>query len=219
MGFYARRPWRLVGQLAFDISVLVWAIVWWLASRLVDEAIRAVAGPVGQAGQAASSMRDHFRAAAKQVGAVPAIGEQLRRPFDDAADSLGGLIASAGAQVASIERLASIVGWLVFLIPVAIMVAIWLPKRIRFFVRARATQRFIGSQTDLDLFALRAMATQPIQVLARISSDPVSDWRRGDSRVINRLAEVELKRVGLRPPPRAVLQPPTGQLGGHHDQA
>ena len=53
---------------------------------------------------------------------------------------------------------------------------------------------------DLDLFALRAMAAQPLYVLAEISDDPVHAWRSGDREVINKLAEVELKRDGLRLP-------------------
>ena len=66
----------------------------------------------------------------------------------------------------SLERLALVVGWLVFLIPVALVVALWLPRRIRFYRQAKASQRFLDSSADLDLFALRAMASQPLYVLA-----------------------------------------------------
>jgi hypothetical protein len=83
------------------------------------------------------------------------------------------LIDSANDQVVSIERLALIVGWLVFLIPVATVVAFWLPRRIRFYRQAHASQIFLDSLADLDLFALRAMAAQPLYVLAEISDDPV----------------------------------------------
>jgi hypothetical protein len=110
------------------------------------------------------------------------------------------LITSANEQVASIERLALIVGWLVFLIPATIVVAFWLPRRIRFYRQARASQIFLDALPDLDLFALRAMAAQPLYVLAEISDDPVKAWRSGDREVINKLAEVELKRDGLRLP-------------------
>lgn len=213
MGIYARRPWRLLGQLTADIAVVAWGIIWWFVGRFVDGAVRAVAVPARRTAETASSMGAEFRTAASQAGAVPVIGDQLRRPFDGAADSLGGLAASVLAQAASIERLATIVGWLVFIIPVAIVVAIWLPNRVRFFVRARAAQLFIDSAADLDLFALRAMATQPMQVLARISSDPVSAWRRGDTEVISQLAGVELKRVGLKPPPAADLRPSPPSVG------
>ncbi len=44
------------------------------------------------------------------------------------------------------------------------------------------------------------MTSQPMHVLARISDDPVAAWRRGDQQVIDALAEVELRRNGLRLP-------------------
>ena len=54
---------------------------------------------------------------------------------------------------------------------------------------------------DLDLFALRALSRQPMHRLARISDDPAGAWRRRDPAVVRRLAELELRTVGLKPPP------------------
>ena len=116
---------------------------------------------------------------------MPGVGEDLRQPFDAASVTLGNVITSANHQVESIERLALIAGWLVFLIPVALVVALWLPRRIRFYRQARASQPFLDSSADLDLFALRAMASQPLYVLAGISDDPVRAWRDGDRQVID----------------------------------
>jgi hypothetical protein len=145
-------------------------------------------------------LAENFREAAGEAAKVPVAGEQLRRPLDAASVTLGNLITSANQQVDSIERLALIVGWLVFLIPVTIVVAFWLPRRIRFYRQARASQVFLDTLADLDLFALRAMAAQPLYVLAEISDDPVTAWRSGDREVINKLAELELRRDGLRLP-------------------
>jgi hypothetical protein len=61
----------------------------------------------------------------------------------------------------------------------------------------------VDADADLDLFALRAMANQPLHVLARISSDPAGDWRRRDPAVVRALAAVELRSAGLRPPAAA----------------
>ena len=94
-----------------------------------------------------------------------------------------------------------LLGWLVFLIPVVLLLVLWLPARIRFFLRARAAQRFLDADADLDLFALRAMVVQPMHVIAKISDDPVAAWRRGDKEVIHALAAIELRRSGLVPPP------------------
>ena len=79
----------------------------------------------------------------------------------------------------------------------------WLVLRGRFVRRASAAQRFIDNAADLDLFALRAMAGQPMRKLAAISSDPTGAWRRGDEATIRSLALLELRDTGLRPPASA----------------
>jgi hypothetical protein len=71
---------------------------------------------------------------------------------------------------------------------------------VRFARRAGAARRLVDAAPHLDLFALRAMAHQPMHVLARISDDPAGAWRRGDRDVIRALATRELASVGLRPP-------------------
>ena len=63
-------------------------------------------------------------------------------------------------------------------------------------------QRFLDEGADLDLFALRAMAHQPLHVLARVDPDPAGAWRRGEPDVVDRLARLELRSAGLRPPGR-----------------
>ena len=200
MGIYAKRPAMMIGQLVGDGFVVLWAIGWAIVAIFVHRVIEVLATPARETARTAMRLAENFRQAAAEAAKVPVAGEQMRRPLDAAAGTLGNLIDSANDQVVSIERLALIVGWLVFLIPVATVIAFWLPRRIRFYRQARASQVFLDSLADLDLFALRAMAAQPLYVLAEISDDPVQAWRSGDREVINKLAEVELKRNGLQLP-------------------
>lgn len=202
MGFYARRPGRAVGQILVDLFIVGWAVLWWHVGQVVKSTVDAVAEPARAARTSTATLSDQVRQAADQVARVPYLGDDLRRPFDDAVRSLGDVVTSADQQIASIERAALVLGWTVFAIPVVVLVIIWLPARVRFFLRARASQRFIDAQPDLDLFALRAMVVQPMHVIARISDDPVSAWRRGDRDVIDALAGVELRRSGLKVPTR-----------------
>ena len=200
MGIYAKRPGRMIGQLFGDGFVLLWTVGWAIVGIFVHRVIEVLATPARETARTATLLAENFREAAAEAAKVPVAGEQLRRPLDAAAVTFGNLITSANDQVASIERLALIVGWLVFLIPVTIVVAFWLPRRIRFYRQARASQVFLDALPDLDLFALRAMAAQPLYVLAEISDDPVKAWRSGDRAVINQLAELELRRNGLHLP-------------------
>lgn len=202
MRIYAARRGQLAGQLAGDVAVLVWTLVWAVIGFVVDATVAGLAGPARDTARTARDLAGQLGDAATSAAQVPGLGEQLRRPFDAAAGSLGDLVATADRQAASIERLATVMGWLVFLIPVTTVLVVWLPRRVRFVRRAAAAQRFIDAQADLDLFALRAMANQPMHVLAAISDDPVRAWRAGDRRVIDALAEVELRQAGLSLPAR-----------------
>ena len=55
---------------------------------------------------------------------------------------------------------------------------------------------------DLEVFALRAIAHQPLHVLARVSDDPMTALRERDRAVIARLADLELRANGLTAPAR-----------------
>lgn len=55
---------------------------------------------------------------------------------------------------------------------VVILLLIWLPARLRFFLNARAVRQIPDAEADLDVIALRAMVTQPLRLIASISSDP-----------------------------------------------
>jgi hypothetical protein len=195
---YARRSWRLVAQLTSDIFVVIWAIAWGLLGTVVDGAVSAAAGPARETARAVRRVSADFQEAAAKAASVPGIGDQLRRPFEAAVQRLNAVADSADRQVVLIEHAALALGWLTFLVPVLIVTVAWLPRRIRFVQQARAAQQFLDAQADLDLFALRAMATQPMHVLARISDDPVGAWRSGDQGLIDALADLELRRSGLR---------------------
>jgi hypothetical protein len=200
-GWYAQRRGRMLGQLAADLFMVFWIVLWWSAGRFTQRTVDAIATPARTSGDAARRLADQVGQAAEQSGRIPAIGAELRKPFDAAVGSLQSVIDAADEQVAAIERAGLLLGWLVFLIPVVLLLVIWLPARIRFLLRARAAQRFLDAEADLDLFALRAMVVQPLHVIAKISDDPVAAWRRGDREIIHALAEIELRRSGLRPPP------------------
>lgn len=199
-GLYAEHRGRMLGQLAADLFMIGWIVVWALVGLATERTIDAIAAPLRTTRERAAQLADQVRQAAEQAGQLPGVGAELRKPFDGTADQVQGLIGSVEQQIAAIDRAATLLGWLVFSIPVVILLVIWLPARIRFVRRARASQHFIDAEADLDLFALRAMTSQPMHVIARISDDPVAAWRRGDRAVIDALAAVELRRSGLRPP-------------------
>ena len=90
------------------------------------------------------------------------------RQTDSSATSMAEQLRDAGGRLGE----APLVGLSVALIPILVAAAIHLPIRWRFVREATAGVRFIDAQEDLDLFALRALANQPVRVLAEVGLRP-----------------------------------------------
>ena len=201
MKLYADAEPRRLRQMLGDALLLVWILVWIEVGKAVHEATMLLARPGEEMTAAGNGLADKLRDASSVVGDTPLIGDELQSPFDGAGDAADQIAGAGAAQVDAVEQLATWLGWTVGLIPVLVMLAVYLPARWRFIRQATAGQRFIDAGEDLDLFALRALARQPMHRLARITDDPAGAWRRGDPEVVRKLAVLELKEAGLTPPP------------------
>lgn len=202
MRFYARFSWRLVRQVVGDLFVLAWVVAWWLTGRAVDQVIRVLAEPARRTQRLAGDLQQHSTEAAAQAERVPVVGEHLGKPFTEMAGTIGELARSAGEQVAQIEFVASVTGWVIFLIPALLLLVLYLPRRIAFATRARDVLALARTEGGGDLLALRALATQPVATLRAVSEDPVADWRAGDPVITERLADLELISAGVSRPRR-----------------
>lgn len=199
MKLYADRPGRRMAQLVVDLLFLLWLVVWVWVGGVVHDGTMELAGPARQTDESASAMASGLRDAGGRLDDVPLVGDEVAAPFDQAAEASDGIAAAGRSTVRAVERLAFWLGVSIALIPILVVTAFYLPPRLRFVREATAGARFIDAQEDLDLFALRALANQPMRVLARVSDDPAGAWRRRDAEVVHRLAELELREVGLKP--------------------
>jgi hypothetical protein len=200
MKLYADLPGRRTLQILADLAVVAWACLWAWAGRAVHDATMALAAPGHQLEDAGSGFREQMTTAGNSVGDLPLVGDRVAAPFRQASGA-GTTIEQAGTGlVDAVTNLANTLGWVTALVPITIVTLVWLALRGRFVRRATAAQRFVDDAADLDLFALRAMAGQPMRKLAAISPDPTGAWRRGDQAVIRALALLELRDSGLHPP-------------------
>ena len=200
MRFYADTSVRRTMQIVGDLAVVIWVWLWITVAGQVHDATLELATPGRKIDSSATDLAGRLRDAGESVSKVPLVGDDVRSPFDGAGSAASGLADAGQQQVAAVGTLATWLGWAVALIPILMLLWFYLPIRIRFVRRATAGQRYLDSGADLDLFALRAMSHQPLHVLATVSSDPAGAWRRGESDVIGRLARIELRAAGLRPP-------------------
>ena len=204
MKLYADLTGRRTLQMLSDVGVLAWVALWAWVGRAVHDATTRLAAPGYTLQGAGSGFRDQMARAGQSVSDVPLVGDSLAEPFQRAGGA-GTSIEQAGKDlVSAVDSLALLLGWVTALVPIVLVVFVWAVLRGRFIRRATAAQRFIDEAADLDLFALRAMARQPMSRLARVCDDPAGAWRRRDPETIRALAVLELRDSGLRPPPEAI---------------
>ncbi len=198
MAIYARKSSIFCRQFLSDIFVALWVLIWCLIARVVYRYIVACAAPFRSLSESSGDLAEDFTHSAQEIGQLPLLGQRLAGLLSNTHHSLIAMSEAADRYVVAIERTSWIAAILVAVIPVALVIAIWLPRRYRFIKESRALVRFVDEQPDLDLIALRGLAHLPMSTLAQISSDPVGRWRARDHLVIEALASAQLKQEGIR---------------------
>jgi len=198
MRWYAERPDRRARQVLADALVLTWTIIWiWFASKAFD-LVGQLAVPGRKLESGGTSLAGSLADAGQRAGDVPLIGGALSAPLN-AASQASNSVAGAGQDMQDAVR---DVAWLLAILVVLVMagsvVLVWLLLRVRYLRQAGAAARLRDANPDTDLFALRALVNQPLSTLVRVDPDPAAAWRSGDQPVIAKLADLELRRWGLR---------------------
>ncbi|WP_046780155.1 hypothetical protein [Streptomyces yangpuensis] len=201
MLLYAQTPARRNRQILADLIAVLLIAVAVRFALAVHEAIMLLAEPGRKVESSGDSLAAALDDAGETASRVPLVGDLLKTPFRSASDAGSGL-ADAG------ESLQDIVGQVAFLaalglivVPVAFVLLLWLPLRLRWIRRTAAIRRLLDAPGGADLLALRAL-TGPPGNLASIPAPPgglADAWRRGDRQAISALSEITLRRAGLRP--------------------
>ena len=204
MRLYADRPDHRARQLAADVGLLVWAVLWVLVARAVREAVLVLAEPGRALSDLGRSISDSMGSAAGVAEDVPVVGDELSTPFDALGDA-GGAVTGAGEGASdAVRTLAFVLAVVLVLLPVGWLFVRWLGWRRGWQREAAAADRLLRSGADglpdLELLAARAMATAPLPQLARLPAGTGAGWRAGDPAALHALAGLELRRLGLRAP-------------------
>ena len=202
MKLYADVPARFTAQLVGDVLFVCWVLAWVWIGNVVHDGTMDLAGPGHQIIASATGLSDSMRGAGDALGDLPVIGDGASAPFDQASEASASLADAGRTEVRAVERLAFWLGLSIALIPILVVGVLYLPRRARFVRDTVAAQRFVDGPADLEVFALRAIASQPLHVLARVSDDPMTALRERDRTVIARLADLELRANGLTAPAR-----------------
>lgn len=203
MRWYADAPLRRSRQVAADLFVLGWVVLWVVVGRWVHGLVMTLAAPADPLRSAGTGMESRMTDVADRVTGIPLVGDELQSPFAGAA-GVGTDLVSAGDHL---ESGVTTVAWLVSLLaagtPILLVVLLWLVLRWAWIQRARSLGRELDDPQSQELLALRALVHQRPRELQEVFDDPVAAWRSGDPADLRALADLELAEVGLRSRPSA----------------
>jgi hypothetical protein len=202
---YAEHPALRARQLAADLGMLAWIVLWGLVARAVHGAVLVLAEPGRAVEDLGRSLADQMSSASGVAEDVPLVGDELAVPFD-ALGEAGGAVGGAGRTTQ--DAVGTLAFWLavvLVVLPVGWLLLRWLPWRLRYAREAGAAARLLrsapGTAPDLEVLAARALATAPLPRLAGLPAGTGAGWRAGDPEAVRALAGLELRRLGLRLPP------------------
>jgi hypothetical protein len=198
MRIYVERPVVAIRQVAGDLLVVVWAYLWIRLGFWLHGLLEKLAVPGQQLENLGNNLADNLGGASKALDGVPLVGNGITAPLDKAADGARAVADAARQQQVFVHDLALVLPIGLSIVPLALILFVWLPLRVR-GIRRRATLAALrGSTAGRDLLALRALAGQPLAKLSKIHPDAASAWRRGDESAVDALAALELRHSGLK---------------------
>jgi hypothetical protein len=197
---YPERLPAVLRQLAADLVVLAWVLLWIRIAVWAHDLIEMLAAPGRQVERLAGTLSVNLDAAARAIDGIPLIGDGVTGPLGRAAGTAQ-TIADAGRQQQEwVHSSAYLVPAVLLIIPLGIVLLWWLPRRIRRIRATGVTARMRRSAAGLDALALRALAGRPLAAIEAAGPDIAEAWRRGDPGALAALSFLELRRAGLKAP-------------------
>ena len=196
---YADRLPTAVRQLLTDLLVVFWVYAWIRAGIWINDMVEKLGVPGQKLQEAGTGIAGNMSEIGGKVGRVPLVGDDLTGPFNKAADAANSLAEAGRQQQEVVDNLALTMALLIIAVPLALVLFVWLPLRLRWMRRAAVASKVRNEPAGQDLLALRALATRPLNELAKLGPDIAQSWRNGDAEAVQALAALELKDLGLKP--------------------
>jgi hypothetical protein len=183
-----------------DIVVAVWIAVWVVLGVVVWHDIGAQAQLADDVIKVGTAVKDTGKALGV-VGGLPLVGGQIG-DFADRIEGMGAEVEGSGISSRdAVRRSAVAAGLGIAVLPAALVLALYLPARLRWRRDVQTIAAALSSSSDDPAFreylARRAVAALSWDELRAVTPDPWGAIGRGDHRA---LADAELARLGLSRP-------------------
>jgi hypothetical protein len=199
MKVYAERPWRLTRQIVADVALAGWCLLWIWAAVTLYHYVQKLAVPGQKLESSGDRLAGNLSDAEHRVSDVPVIGKALAPPMGNAADAARGIADAGRSQQEAVGNLATVLGLITALVPVAIALTLWMLLRFVWIRTASAAAKIRRRPGGMELLAMRALANAPLRRLSAVDEDVLAGWRDREPDCVNYLARLELRRLGLRP--------------------
>jgi hypothetical protein len=196
---YADRLPTAIRQLLTDVLIVIWVYAWIRIGIWIHDMVLKLAVPGRKLENAGDGIAGNLADAGGKVGRVPLVGDQLTKPFNGAADAARSLADAGRQQQEIVGNVALVVALMAVAVPLALVLFLWLPLRLRWMRRAGVASAVRDEPAGRDLLALRALASRPLRQLTALGPDIAQAWRNGDAAAVDALAALELRDLGLRP--------------------
>lgn len=196
---YADRLPTAIRQLLTDLLVGFWVYAWIRAGIWINDMVEKLGVPGQKLQEAGTGIAGNLGDIGGKVGRVPLVGDELTAPFNSAAGAARSLAEAGRQQQEVVDNLALTMALLIIAVPLALVLFLWLPLRLRWMRRAAVAAKVRDEPAGQDLLALRALASRPLNELTKLGPDIAQSWRNGDAAAVRALAALELKDLGLKP--------------------
>ena len=181
----------------FDVLVVVWIVAWVLLGFLLGRAI----WDIGRLADPIISNADGLKHAAEglhRLGGIPLVGSAVNGVVNQVTGAADSAHAQALTVKTRIEQVGVVIGLLFALGPTLLVLLFYLPLRLPWRRDVEAIRRALAAGPDdpvlLRYLAERAVEGMRYDRLRELSDDPWRDMDRGETA---RLADAELRRLGL----------------------
>ena len=195
MKLYAETAGRRTRQIVLDSFVVVWALIWIAMGMVAHDVVASLAGPTRAVATNSDELARSLFDISDTIDEVPLVGGGLEEPFNTAGRAAAGVAEQSRKQEQRFLTAALWIGMLIAVPPIAAILLLYLPFRIRWIREATSAATLRLDAQDLYLFALRAVANRRLSELRRATPDPGAALAAGDYEA---LARVELEHLGLK---------------------